>query len=87
MPIIDDFSQEIILKLLCLKDEAFKHYLQHEAFMKGHCGVIRISTLRTNCGGEYTSDTFESHLRDEGMVHEKTVHDLSAQNGTAEWFL
>ena len=56
-------------------------------FVKGHHGIIRIGTLRTDHGGKYTSDAFESHLRDEGMVHEKTVHDLLAQNGTAEWFL
>ena len=55
--------------------------------MKGHRGVIWIGTLHTDCGGEYTSDAFESHLRDKGTVHEKTVHNSSAQNGTAKRFL
>ena len=87
MPIMDDYLQEIVLKLLWSKSKAFRHYVQHEAFLKGHCGVTQVGTLCMDCGGEYTSDKFETHLKNNGTIHEKTVHDLSAQNGKAECFL
>ena len=87
MPIMDDYLQEIVLKLLWSKSEAFCHYVQHEAFLKGHRRVTQVGTLRTDRGGEYTSDKFEMHLKNNGTIHEKTVHDSSAQNGKAERFL
>ena len=43
-----------------------------------------MKTLRTNNGGEYTSNEFVSYLKKEGIRHEYTVPKTPQQNGVAE---
>jgi hypothetical protein len=45
---------------------------------------VKIKSLRTDNGGEYTSDNFEEYLRQQGIRHEKTAPYSSAQNGIVE---
>lgn len=51
--------------------------------MEVHRGA-RISVLRSDRGGEYTSKEFNGHLASRGTHHELTVHDSPQQNGRAE---
>ena len=44
----------------------------------------KLKALRTDNGGEYTSNKFEKYLRDEEIRHEKTVPKMPEQNGVAE---
>lgn len=44
----------------------------------------KVKTLRSENGGEYTSEEFESYLKMEGICHELTVPKSPEQNGVAE---
>jgi hypothetical protein len=44
----------------------------------------KVKTLRSDNGGEYTSNEFEAYLREEGIKHEVTVPHTPEQNGVAE---
>ncbi|THH04537.1 hypothetical protein EW146_g10150, partial [Bondarzewia mesenterica] len=85
---LDKLSTEMELCSACVQAK-----MMHVSFLKErtHARTTRygelISTFRTDRGGEFTSDEFETHLKNAGTVHEKTVHDSSTQNGTAERFL
>ena len=44
----------------------------------------KIKIIRTDNGGEYTSNNFENYLKNEGIVHQTTVVKTPEQNGIAE---
>ena len=44
----------------------------------------KLKTLRTDNGGEYTSEMFDSYLKKEGIKHELTIPKTPEQNGVAE---
>ena len=44
----------------------------------------KIKTIRSDNGGEYTSNAFENFLIDNGIKHEKTIPYTPQQNGVAE---
>ena len=46
--------------------------------------TIKIGTLRTDNGKEYTSNAFENYLRQHGIAHQTTVLYNPQQNGVAE---
>ena len=43
-----------------------------------------LKVLRSDNGGEYTSERFTEYLRSEGVTHERTVPRTPEQNGVAE---
>ena len=45
-----------------------------------------MKVLRTDNGGEFTSDEFENYLKKEGIVHQPTIPKCPEQNGVAERF-
>ena len=45
----------------------------------------KINTLRSNNGGEFVKNEFESFLAKHGTQHQKTVLFTPQQNGVAEW--
>ena len=55
--------------------------------MEGICRKAertKLKTLRTDNGGEYTSNKFKKHLKDEGIRYKKTVPKIPQQNGVAK---
>ena len=46
--------------------------------------MFNIGTLRTDNGGEYTSQEFEKYLQENGIKHQTTVPYNPQQNGVAE---
>ena len=44
----------------------------------------KLKTLRSDNGGEYTSNKFEAYLKSEGICHECTIPKTPEQNGVAE---
>ena len=44
-----------------------------------------VKILRTNNGGEFTSDEFEKYFKKEGIKHQLTIPKCPEQNGVAEW--
>lgn len=43
-----------------------------------------VKVLKSDRGGEYMSNAFQQHLRDEGIVHRRTIANTPQQNGKAE---
>lgn len=44
----------------------------------------KIKTLQSDNGGEYTSNTFQTYLKELGIIHRRTTPDTPQQNGKAE---
>ena len=65
------------------KSESFHCFKKFHKFAETHSGE-KIKTLRTDNGGEYTSNEFQSYLEQNGIAHEPTVAYSPQQNGVAE---
>ena len=79
----DDNGHESVLYLMRTKDEAFCKYKLSEVMVNRQRNV-HIKELVTDQGGEYTSNEFETYLKEQGMKHRLTVHDTPEQNGVTE---
>jgi len=65
------------------KYEVFGQFQEWKAQVKKFTGCT-LKTLRSDNGGEFTSNEFSSFLKTEGVRHEFTVPKCSEQNGVAE---
>jgi transposase InsO family protein len=79
----DDYSRESVIYLMNSKDQVFSKYKLYEAMMLRQRD-IRIKSLLSDRGGEYTSKEFNDYLAQQGTKHKFTVHDTPEQNGVAE---
>eukprot|EP00794_Sanderia_malayensis_P011569 gene11569-biopygen9240 len=80
---VDDFSKYTQVYFIKQKSdvlEKFKAFVTQIANITGKT----VKILRTDNGGEYTSKLFGAYLADRGVIHQTTVPDNPAQNGTAE---
>ena len=68
---------------MCNNFESFYYYKMFANFSQTHTGN-KIKVLRTDRGGEYLSDEFESNLNDSGTQHQLTAAYTPEQNGVAE---
>uniref|UniRef100_A0A2N9J1S8 Integrase catalytic domain-containing protein n=1 Tax=Fagus sylvatica TaxID=28930 RepID=A0A2N9J1S8_FAGSY len=80
---IDDVSRKAWVYVLKTKDQVF------QLFKKFHAMVERekeksLKCLRTDNGGEYTSNEFENYCSEYGIRHEKTVPSTPEHNSVAE---
>ena len=80
---IDDKSRYTWVYILKSKDQVFNCFLEWRAVVEKSSGK-KIKTLRTDNGGEYTSNQFETYLKAEGIRHEHTVPKTPQQNGVSE---
>ena len=65
------------------KLEVLPKYEEYEAWMRTQYGK-RIKILQSDCGGEYLSKEFNTHLKAQGTIRSLTVHDTPEENGVAE---
>ena len=79
----DDKTKYTWVYILKTKDQVFDCFLQWKALVERQ-SKRKLKTLRTDNGGEYTSNKFEKYLKDEGIRHEKTVPKTPKQNGVAK---
>ena len=79
----DDKSRYTWVYVLKSKDQVFERFLEWKALVERQ-SKHKLKALRTDNGGEYTSNAFEKYLRDEGIRHERTVPKTPQQNGVAE---
>ncbi|GKV17840.1 hypothetical protein SLEP1_g28296 [Rubroshorea leprosula] len=80
---IDDFTRKIWVYLLQNKSEVlscFKKFKAHVERQSGHC----IQILRTDGGGEYTSNEFHEYCGEQGIQHQVTCPYTPQHNGVAE---
>ncbi|GKV49915.1 hypothetical protein SLEP1_g56638 [Rubroshorea leprosula] len=80
---IDDFTRKIWVYLLQNKSKllsCFKKFKAHVERQSGHC----IQILRTDGGGEYTSNEFHEYCGEQGIQHQVTCPYTPQHNGVAE---
>ena len=80
---IDDHTRYTWVYVLKRKDQVFNKFQEWKALVEKSTGQY-LKTLRTDNGGEYTSNEFEEYLTKEGIRHETTVPKHPEQNGVAE---
>uniref|UniRef100_A0A2N9FNK6 Integrase catalytic domain-containing protein n=1 Tax=Fagus sylvatica TaxID=28930 RepID=A0A2N9FNK6_FAGSY len=80
---IDDASQKVWVYVLKTKDQVFQLFKKFHAMVERQKGKS-LKCLRTDNGGEYTSNEFENYCSEYGIRHEKTVPDTPQHNGVAE---
>ena len=96
---IDDFSRQISIFTMRNKSGTFSCFKTFQAQAEKHTGtelkslnIIKRSTksaeelkiLRTDNGGEYVSNEFNSNLQEHGIQHQLTIAYTPQQNGVAE---
>lgn len=80
---IDDWSRFTIVYRMRTKDEVFECFKLYEAMATAKFGV-KISRLRSDNGGEYRNETFESFCKQKGIEMQCTIPYSPEQNGVSE---
>ena len=80
---IDDKTRNTWVYTMKHKSETFQKFKEWKAMVEKTTG-LKIKRLRTDNGGEYTSNEFEEYLKAEGMQHKTTIAKTPEQNGVAE---
>ena len=80
---IDDNSRHTWCYMLKRKSEVFQKFMEWKSMVERATGR-KLKTIRSDNGGEYTSQEFTNYLKDEGIHHEFTVPKTPEQNGVAE---
>ena len=69
---IDDYSRKTCIYFLKKKDEVFGKFKEFKALIENHTN-IKIKTLWSDNGGEYTSKDFDGFCKDAGIKRELTT--------------
>ena len=80
---VDDFSRMMWVYFLEQKSEAFSVFKQFKAFGENQSGH-NLKVLRTDRGGEFTSNEFSEYCKSNGIKRELTARYTPQQNGVAE---
>ena len=80
---VDDKSRFTWSYPIKKKSDVFSKFREWKRMAEKACGTS-VKTLRTDNGGEYTSNEFQEFLKQEGIRHELTVPKTPEQNGIAE---
>lgn len=80
---IDDYSRKAWVYLLKEKSEAFNYFKLFKRKVEIETGK-NIKCLRTDRGGEYTSNEFSDFCKEEGIRRQLTTAYTPQQNGIAE---
>ena len=80
---VDEFSRMIWLYVIKLKGEVFEIFQIFKASVERESGK-RLKILRTDGGGEFTSNDFENYCQKNGIQHEVTAPYIPQHNGLAE---
>ena len=82
---IDVFSRYSHVYIIKKKSEFFDKFRKFQALVTNQTG-LKIGTLRSDGGGEYTSSNFEKYLLSHGIQHQTTVRYSPEQNGVTDRF-
>jgi transposase InsO family protein len=80
---IDDFSRFVWLGLMKHKDEAFEKFKSFKALVENESGH-KIKCLRSDRGGEFTSNEFFDFCEEHGIRREFSTARTPQQNGVVE---
>ena len=82
---IDDKTKYVWAYLIKKKSDVNQKFCEWKAEVEKSFGQS-VKVLRTNKGGEFTSNEFENYLNKEGIVHQLTISKCPEQNGVTERF-
>lgn len=80
---VDDFTRRIWIYFLKEKSEAFTKFRKFRALVEKQSGYP-LKTLRSDRGGEFTSNEFNDYCKQEGIQRELTASYTPKQNCIAE---
>ena len=80
---VDHFTRFTWLYLLKSKSKVFSKFIEFKAMVETQFS-IKIKTLRSDGGGEYTSSAFKSYLLQHGITHQISCPYTPQQNGLVE---
>ncbi|KAJ0566009.1 putative RNA-directed DNA polymerase [Helianthus annuus] len=80
---IDDFSRKTWVYCLATKGEAFEYFKKFKALVENETGHY-VKCLRSDRGGEFTSQEFNIFCEKEGIQRQLTAAYTPQQNGVAE---
>jgi transposase InsO family protein len=83
MTLTDDFSRKTWIYVLKDKSETFEKFKNFKALVENESGC-KIQCLRTDRGGEYTSNAFNSFCINHGIKRQLTTAYTPQQNGVSE---
>ncbi|KAL4303890.1 hypothetical protein GQ457_10G000190 [Hibiscus cannabinus] len=83
MVLIDDYSRYTWVKFLKEKSEALSKFVEFNNGVQNEFGK-KIKCLRSDNGGEYTSDEFFQYCSDNGILRQMTCPKTPQQNGVSE---
>jgi hypothetical protein len=72
MTLIDDSTRYYYVYLLKSKDEDLNFFKIYKAEVENQLDQM-IKHLRSECGGEYFSNEFDSFCAKQGIIHERTL--------------
>jgi transposase InsO family protein len=81
--IIDDFSRKTWIFFMKTKDEVFNRFQEFRAQVENQIGK-KIKVLRSDNGGEYTSNEFKDFYKEAEIKRELTISYNPQQNGVVE---
>jgi hypothetical protein len=79
----DDASRFTKTYFMKQKSEQIEKYKEYRNYMKTQFG-IELKKIRTDSGGEYTSEEFEGYLRKKGTIHEEKPARTPQWRGVSE---
>ena len=80
---IDDYSRKTWVYFLKQKSETFEIFKSFKAYVEKQSG-LSLKVLRTDRGGEYTSNEFADFCKNQGIKHQLTASYSPQQNGVSE---
>uniref|UniRef100_A0A2N9FJA4 Integrase catalytic domain-containing protein n=1 Tax=Fagus sylvatica TaxID=28930 RepID=A0A2N9FJA4_FAGSY len=80
---VDEFTKFTWVYLLKHKSDTFHTFTQFQAMVHTQFS-LPIKTIRTDCGGEFTSNQFNQFCASKGMIHQVSCPHTPQQNGVAE---
>jgi hypothetical protein len=80
---VDDYSRFTMVYCIKNKSQVPEKFKEYEAYVTNQFG-LRIKIIRTDGGGEYSSEEFANFLKGKGIKHEVTAPYCPEQNGVAE---
>jgi len=79
----DDYSRMSWVYFLKFKSKTFENFKKYKSFVERQSGC-RIKTLRTDRGGEFISNEFNTYCEENGIHRKLTSPYTPEQNGVAE---
>ena len=79
----DDKTRYVWVYVMKKKSEVFERFCEWKSEVEKSLGQS-VKVLRSDNGGEYTSDEFKKYLKVQGIKHEFTIPKNPEQNGVAE---